>query len=113
MMTNSHSTHRTVVQSLDAVGRSSWRKGRVAMRLSERTKRPLMAVLSLATVLVLVALALSSPSPAEGTTTKGISAENLDSSHNCDSTNWTFIINQIDVSANAPASIHVTWANGS
>jgi hypothetical protein len=34
------------------------------------------------------------------------------SSHACDSTEWHFIITQIDVEAHAPASIHVTWANG-
>lgn len=33
--------------------------------------------------------------------------------HECNVTEWHFVINQIDVEANAPASIHVTWADGS
>jgi hypothetical protein len=32
--------------------------------------------------------------------------------HGCDSTEWHFIINQIDEEANAPTSITVKWANG-
>jgi hypothetical protein len=35
------------------------------------------------------------------------------SSHECNADEWHFVINQIDVEANAPATIHVTWANGS
>jgi hypothetical protein len=34
-------------------------------------------------------------------------------SHECNADEWHFVINQIDVAANAPATIHVTWANGS
>lgn len=33
-------------------------------------------------------------------------------SHDCDNTEWHFVINQVDVQADAPASIHVTWAGG-
>ncbi|HQK41888.1 MAG TPA: hypothetical protein PKV39_02765 [bacterium] len=33
--------------------------------------------------------------------------------HECNSSEWHFIINQIADEALAPASIHVTWANGS
>jgi hypothetical protein len=40
-----------------------------------------------------------------------ISAKAL-TDHGCDSTEWHFVINQIDSEANAPASITVTWANG-
>ncbi|MCK5096060.1 MAG: PKD domain-containing protein [Candidatus Pacebacteria bacterium] len=32
--------------------------------------------------------------------------------HNCDHDEWHFVINQIDDEENAPATIHVTWANG-
>jgi hypothetical protein len=32
--------------------------------------------------------------------------------HECDSTEWHFVINQIDNKANAPQSITVEWANG-
>jgi hypothetical protein len=32
--------------------------------------------------------------------------------HDCDDSEWHFIINQIDKAADAPASITVTWANG-
>ena len=33
--------------------------------------------------------------------------------HECNTEEWHFVINQIDVESNAPASIHVIWANGS
>ena len=32
--------------------------------------------------------------------------------HECNADEWHFLINQIDIAANAPATIHVTWANG-
>ena len=32
--------------------------------------------------------------------------------HECDSTEWHFVINQINTDANAPTSITVEWANG-
>lgn len=40
-----------------------------------------------------------------------ISAKALDD-HECNSAEWHFVITQIDDESNAPASIHVTWANG-
>ena len=40
-----------------------------------------------------------------------ISAKAL-SDHECDSSEWHFVINQIDTEANAPDSILVTWTNG-
>ncbi len=40
-----------------------------------------------------------------------ISAKAL-TDHECNSDEWHFVINQIDMESNAPASIHVTWANG-
>ncbi len=42
---------------------------------------------------------------------KEISAKALDD-HECDDTEWHFVINQIDEEADAPASINVMWANG-
>jgi len=33
-------------------------------------------------------------------------------SHECNSTEWHFVITQVDTQANAPLSIHVKWANG-
>jgi hypothetical protein len=32
--------------------------------------------------------------------------------HECNDTEWHFVINQVDTKADAPATIHVTWANG-
>jgi hypothetical protein len=43
--------------------------------------------------------------------TREISAKAL-IDHECDATEWHFVINQVDTAANAPASIFVTWANG-
>jgi len=43
--------------------------------------------------------------------TKDISAKAL-SDHECDSSEWHFVIVQISEEALAPDSIHVTWANG-
>lgn len=43
--------------------------------------------------------------------TKTVPAKALDD-HDCDNTEWHFLINQLDSPADAPATIHVTWANG-
>lgn len=32
--------------------------------------------------------------------------------HSCNAAQWQFVITQIDTEADAPATIHVTWANG-
>ena len=40
-----------------------------------------------------------------------ISAKAL-TDHECDATEWHFVITQVDVESNAPASITVTWQNG-
>lgn len=32
--------------------------------------------------------------------------------HECNANEWHFVINQVDKESDAPASIHVTWANG-
>jgi hypothetical protein len=50
-------------------------------------------------------------SPAPPTGTQTISAKAL-TDHECNSSEWHFVITQIDTVADAPASIHVTWANG-
>jgi len=42
---------------------------------------------------------------------KDITAKAL-TDHGCDNTEWGFVITQIDMQSDAPASIHVTWANG-
>lgn len=54
------------------------------------------------------------PSSTSSATTslKTISAKAL-TDHGCDSTEWHFVINQLASADKAPASIHVTWANGS
>ena len=44
--------------------------------------------------------------------TKDISAKALTSHDDCNDTEWHFVINQVDSEVNAPATIHVTWANG-
>jgi hypothetical protein len=43
--------------------------------------------------------------------TKPITAKAL-TDHECNSTEWHFVITQINSAANAPATITVTWANG-
>jgi hypothetical protein len=50
----------------------------------------------------------ASVAQAQGTT---ISAKALND-HGCSSSEWAFVINQINAEANAPASITVQWANG-
>ncbi len=46
-----------------------------------------------------------------GDDTKAIAAKALDD-HGCDSSEWHFVITQVDNEADAPESIHVMWANG-
>ena len=48
---------------------------------------------------------------AQAAGTKDIVAKALDD-HECDDTEWHFVINQLDSDADAPAAIHVIWANG-
>jgi hypothetical protein len=76
-------------------------------------KRSLLAAL-LGVVAFIVLLAYTAFGADAVTQTSGphqISAKSL-LGHECDDTEWHFVINQIDVVANAPATIHVTWANG-
>jgi len=49
----------------------------------------------------------STPPPS----TQSISAKAL-TDHECNSTEWHFVITQVDKKSDAPASIHVTWDNG-
>jgi hypothetical protein len=49
--------------------------------------------------------------PASPADTMTISAK-ASTDHECNSSEWHFVINQIDTAADAPASIHVSWANG-
>jgi hypothetical protein len=76
-------------------------------------KRSLLAAL-LGVVAFIVLLAYTAFGADAITQTSGphqISAKSL-LGHECDDTEWHFVINQIDVVAHAPATIHVTWANG-
>jgi hypothetical protein len=61
---------------------------------------------------LLVQIALGQHSTvAQAAGTKEISAKALND-HECDDTEWHFVINQLDSDVDAPATIHVTWANG-
>ncbi len=70
--------------------------------------RRLFGVLMLIASIVMT-IALVIPAAANGTMT--ISSKALND-HECDSTEWHFVINQVDSEADAPATIHVIWANG-
>jgi hypothetical protein len=48
---------------------------------------------------------------AQAADTKEISAKAL-TDHECEDTEWHFVITQVDSADHAPAAIHVTWANG-
>ena len=76
-----------------------------------RTRR--RAVLSLAGLITAAGMVLffsAMTSPAVADTTKPISAKAL-TSHECNADQWQFVITQVDAQADAPTSIHVTWAN--
>jgi hypothetical protein len=82
----------------------------VAIGFSRRTISLLVAaVVGLAALVFLMSSGGGgSIAYAHGTT---ITAKGL-TDHECDSTEWHFVINQIDSAANAPKSITVKWANG-
>ena len=61
--------------------------------------------------LLTLILAVSASSGVGAQSTKEISAKAL-TDHGCDSTEWHFVITQIDSPELAPASIDVEWANG-
>jgi hypothetical protein len=48
---------------------------------------------------------------AQAADTQEISAKAL-TNHGCNDTEWHFVITEVDSEADAPATIHVTWANG-
>jgi hypothetical protein len=86
------------------------------MRFAGKSRQLVIGILSLATVFMVLGSAFAFPSGAAATvTTTEISAHNVPATTwNCDPDHpneWHFIINQIDDEANAPASIHVVWAN--
>ncbi len=65
----------------------------------------------LLSLVVGLALVFSSFAPVHAEGMKTISAKAL-TDHECDSTEWHFVITQIESEASAPSSIHVVWANG-
>jgi len=82
----------------------------VVMGFSRRTIAILLAgMVGLATVfLVLTGGGTGTIAQAQG---KDITAKAL-TDHECDATEWHFVITRVDIAANAPASITVKWANG-
>jgi hypothetical protein len=84
----------------------------VAIGYSRRTIALLMAaVISLAVLVPLLMSGGRGASTAYAVDTKPITAKAL-TDHECDSTEWHFVITQINSTANAPTSISVTWAGG-
>jgi hypothetical protein len=83
----------------------------VAIGFSQRTIAVLLAaVVGLATF-VLLLTGGGGVSTAYAQDTKTITAQAL-TDHECDSTEWHFVITQIENGANAPASVTVVWAKG-
>jgi hypothetical protein len=84
-----------------------------------RTARSILAALSCLAITAGVVLVAAAPSSASsgsavlpsGGGTQVIEAHALDD-HECNSTEWHFVITGIVDGIEAPASIHVTWANG-
>ena len=66
----------------------------------------------LALMLSVLSTGILQVAPVYATDTQSITAKAL-IEHECDSTEWHFIINQIDDEEDAPASITVQWANDS
>jgi hypothetical protein len=91
--------------------RRPWRKGRHAHR-RERRAVTALALAALGLFALLLYATLAPASTAAAWSTKQISAKAL-ADHECNSTEWHFVITQVDTEAHAAASIHVTWANGS
>ena len=84
----------------------------VAIGFSRRTIALLMAAIVGLTVrlsLLMTAVA-GGASPTRWTRRRSHAKALTD--HECDATEWHFVITQIDSAANAPATITVTWANG-
>jgi hypothetical protein len=70
--------------------------------------RLLGAVLVLLAVVPWLGMSIAT---ADGPQTIHVKAASI-ADHECNDTEWHFIINQIDVEANAPTSIHVTFSDG-
>jgi hypothetical protein len=78
----------------------------------------IVAGLALALFGVFAGTASASPNPtpqygsvAGTSSSQTISAKAL-TDHECNSSEWHFVITQVDDESDAPASIHVVWANG-
>ena len=83
--------------------------GAAGMGFSRRTIATLLAVAVGLATLILILTGGNSGNLAYAQNT--ISAKAL-TDHECDSTEWHFVITQIDTAAHAPANITVTWSNG-
>ncbi len=83
----------------------------VAMGFSRRTIAILLAGIVGLTTAFLILTGGSAGTIAHAQTTVNVKAGSL-TDHECDATEWHFVITQIDSAANAPATITVTWANG-
>jgi hypothetical protein len=84
-------------------------------RATARRRSPWFLVAALAGfAVVLLQLGLAqSGGVANAQTTKTISVNQGSlTNHECNATEWHFVITQIDTEADAPLFIHVTWANG-
>ncbi len=68
-------------------------------------------VQSMRVALIALMVTVSVPMVASVSAASSISAKAL-TSHSCDSSEWHFVITQIDSQSNAPAQIQVSWANG-
>ena len=98
--------------------RDSRRRLRLARRTprhARRRPRPRLVAVLLAALgfgaLLAYGVVGSRGGVAQAWDTKTISAHAL-IDHDCDDTQWHFVITQVDTEADAPATIHVTWANG-
>lgn len=67
--------------------------------------------LGLISLVVGIAMVFGSFTGAQASSLKTISAKAL-SDHECDDSEWHFVITQVESEGQAPASIFVTWANG-
>lgn len=69
-------------------------------------------IISTTVVLLMIVSAVGGYTVASANTVIHVKAGSL-GNHQCDSTEWHFVITQVSDPALAPASIHVVWANGS
>ena len=83
----------------------------VAMGFSRRTIAILLAGIVGLTTAFLILTGGSAGTIAHAQTTVHVKAGSI-ADHECDATEWHFVINQINTAANAPASITVFWSDG-